>query len=510
MALHRPICPDGRSARSVKDVNPCAEASRPYVLAATILASAMGFIDGSIITIALPSIQDDFGASFATLQWVVHGYALMLGSLILIGGGAGDKFGRRRIFMIGIGVFAVSSILCAAAPDAVTLIGARILQGIGAALMIPQSLAIIATSFPKDVRGRAIGIWAGASAITTALGPPLGGFLIDAFDWRAVFWINLPLSVAVIWLTMRHVPESRNEFATGAMDWLGGILAVIGFGALTLSLTTASETVSLSAGVMIWLGLGLVGILAFIAVERNVRQPLMPLSLFSNRAFAGANLMTLLLYGSFSAVLFLLPFDLIERRGYSASEVGMLLLPIGLIIGVTSRFAGQWADRTGPRFFLMAGSLIVAFAALIFALNISSLWLGVVAPVVIMSLGMAAVVAPLTTAVMNAAPDEQSGAASGINNAASRLAGLFSVAIVGSIATIIFLAEAGNAAQGTEPRFGTLPEPASPARPVLEAAFLDAYSIAMLIAAAFGVLAAIIAYSAVRNDTIERNEEKTA
>jgi len=505
MALHRPLCPEGKSAETFENGAPCAVNARPFVLAATILASAMGFIDGTIVMIALPAIQTDFQTSFATLQWVAHAYALMLGSLILIGGGAGDKFGRRRIFVIGVVTFALASLGCAAAPDALTLIAARIVQGIGAALMIPQSLAIIAASFPRDVRGRAIGIWAGASAITTALGPPLGGFLIDTLDWRAVFWINLPLSIAVLWLSARYVPESRNENVSGSLVWSGGLLAMIGFGALTLSLTTASEAAHVSTPVLIWLMVGIAGLVAFLYVERKVRSPLMPPSLFQNKAFTGANLTTLLLYGSFTAVLFLLPFDLIERRGYSASEVGLILLPIGLIIGTISRFSGQWADRYGPRFPLMVGSLIVAFGAGILALNSPSFWTGVFAPIVIMALGMATVVAPLTTAVMNAAPDEQSGAASGVNNAASRLAGLFAVAIVGSIATIVFLTQAGDSGQaiaGEAQRFGTLPDPSSPARPALEAAFRDAYSIAMTVAAAFGVLAAATAWATVKDEDV--------
>jgi EmrB/QacA subfamily drug resistance transporter len=453
----------------------------------------MAFIDGSIVTIALPSIQSDLRTSFATLQWVVNAYALMLGTLILIGGGVGDRFGRRRIFLIGIGVFAIASIGCALAQDARVLIGGRIIQGIGAAFMIPQSLAIIAATFPRDVRGRAIGIWAGMSAVTTALGPPLGGFLIDTLDWHAVFWINIPISAAAVWLTIRHIPESRNENASGSLDWLGGLLAVVGFGALTLSLTEASETFAISAGVIIWLVLGIAGIIGFVVTENSVTQPLVPPVLFANKAFTGANLTTLLLYGSFSAILFLLPFDLIERRGYSASEVGFLLLPIGLVIGTLSRFSGRWADRHDARLPLIVGSFIVAFAAVLFALTIANLWAGVVTPILIMSLGMAIVVAPLTTVVMNGVSDEQSGAASGVNNAASRLSGLFAVAIVGSVAAIVFAANAGMAGE-TVPRFGSLPELTSPVRAALESAFIEAYSIGMLIAAVCGALAGATAY----------------
>lgn len=504
MAIHRPLCPEGRAAQTTQEPGcaPCPQSARPYVLAATIFASAMGFIDGTVVTIALPAIQQEFNTNFAALQWVVNVYALMLGSLILIGGSAGDLFGRRRIFLIGIGIFTLASIFCALAPDAPVLIGARALQGIGAALMIPQSLAIIAASFPKEVRGRAIGIWAGASAIATAFGPPLGGFLIDLGDWRAVFWINPPIALGVVWLTWTHVPESRNEGRAGSLDWIGAVLAVIGLGALTLALTTASENVDISAYVLVLFAAGVMGVAAFLYTERRAADPIMPLWLFRNPSFSGANLTTLLLYGSFSAVLFLLPFDLIERRGYTASEVGLILLPIGLVIGVGSRFAGKWSDIAGPRYPLIIGSLIVTAAAALFSLNISGLWAGILMPLLIMSIGMAIVVAPLTTAVMNAVPDTQSGAASGVNNAASRLAGLFAVAITGSVAAMIFLAEIGNAAIGddVETRFGVLPEVGSSARGVLEAAFLDAYTAAMLIAAAFSLAAAATAYATVTND----------
>ncbi|MBX2805733.1 MAG: MFS transporter [Hyphomicrobiales bacterium] len=499
MTLHRPLCPDGRAAQDEPVSAPCAVASRPYVLAVTILASAMGFIDGTVVTIALPAIQQEFQTSFATLQWIVNIYALLLGSLLLIGGSAGDLFGRRRIFLTGIGIFTVASIACALAPSAALLIASRALQGVGAALMIPQSLAIIAASFPKDVRGRAIGIWAGASAITTALGPALGGFLIDAFDWRTVFWINLPIAIVVLWLTWTHVPESRNLSRAGALDWLGGLLALVGFGALTLALTTASEIAEMSIYVVFWLAVGAIGLTAFLYVEHRAADPVMPLWLFRNPSFFGANLTTLLLYGSFSAVLFLLPFELIERRGYSASEVGLILLPIGLVIGIGSRIAGKWSDQAGPRDPLIIGSLTVAAAAGYLALNVGAFWPGVFAPVFVISAGMAIVVAPLTTAVMNSVPDAQSGAASGVNNAASRLAGLFAVAIAGSVAAVIYLSEIGHAAGSLTPapRFGILPDAGSTARPVMEAAFLSAYAGAMLIAAGFGLAAAATAYATI-------------
>ena len=490
-SIHRPLCPDGRAAEAIECKSPCEAHARPFVLAATILASAMAFIDGSIVTIALPIVQQDLDASFATLQWVVNAYALLLGGLILNGGAAGDRFGRRRVFVAGLSLFAAASVGCAAAPNIEVLIAARALKGAGAALLVPQSLAIIAAAFPKDVRGRAIGIWAGASAITTAIGPALGGILIDLFDWRAIFWINVPLSAAALWLTIRFVPESRDEEATGAIDWLGGGLAVLACALVTLGLTVMAEFENSGWLPAALLAAGLACLLLFLRVEARAVSPLMPLSLFDNRIFSGANAMTLFLYGALIAVLFLLPFDLIERRGLSATQVGLTLLPMGLVIGSLSRIAGAWADRAGPKPALVLGSLTVTVAAAALALNIESFWIGVLIPIVVISLGMAMVVAPLTTAVMNAAPDTQAGAASGVNNAASRLAGLFAVAIIATVASQVFVRSLGEA-EGPL-RFGQLPDPGAAGFDTQLAAFASAYSIAMLVAASWSLLAAAIA-----------------
>jgi EmrB/QacA subfamily drug resistance transporter len=487
MLIDRPICPDGRIALAETSTSPCLAESRPFVLAATILGSAIAFIDGSVATIALPSIERELSAPFEMVQWVVNGYALTLGSVILIGGAAGDRYGRKLVFLIGILSFTAASIVCALAPSIMILVGARLLQGIGAALMIPQSLAILTASFPKTVRGRAIGVWAGASAITTALGPPLGGLLIDISSWRSVFWINVPIACTTIWLTLRYVPESRNEAETGELDWLGGFLAVITLGALTYGFNQASTSGLYS------LALAASGCVLFSLREYWAREPLLPPKLLRNREFVGTNLLTFFLYGAFIAVLFLLPFDLIARRGYSASEAGLVFLPVGLVIGLASRSSGHWADISGPRLPLVLGSAMVASAAGLLALTVSDIWLGVVGPMVLMAAGMAMVVAPLTTVVMNAVSETQSGIASAMNNAVSRLAGLFSVVIVGSAAAAVYLQRAQALAPGNnaELRFGILPDPASPARSALEAAFADAYAAGMLIAAAFGGLAVL-------------------
>ncbi|MGJ3265421.1 MAG: MFS transporter [Salinarimonas sp.] len=468
--------------------------ARAWVLAGTILASAMAFIDGTVVHVALPALQRDLDAGFTALQWVVNGYALTLGGLILVGGALGDRVGRRRVFVWGIAVFALASLACALAPSAGALVAARLVQGIGAALLVPQSLAIIAAAFPKEVRGRAIGVWAGFSAITTSLGPPLGGFLVDALSWRAVFWINLPLSAVAIWIALAHMPADRGAGAAhGPLDWPGASLAVAGFGLVTLALTLASEADVAALVLAGLLAAGIAALVAFVAVEARAPSPLMPLSLFSSRCFSGANLLTLFLYAAFITTLFLLPFELQSRRGLSATEVGLTMLPIGLIIGTGSRFSGALADRTGPNALLALGSGLVAVGAAWLALAVPSYWIGIVGPVMTMACGMALAVAPLTTSVMNAVDESRAGAASGVNNAASRLAGLFGVAIAGSVASALFLAEAGAAA-GPQARFGVLPSPGDPARAALEGAFLSGYTAALWLASAWAAIAALVAW----------------
>jgi EmrB/QacA subfamily drug resistance transporter len=479
-----------RSASDVRSTAAHVGRSGQFVLAATVLASAMAFIDGSIVTIALPVVQTELGAQFQQLQWVVNAYTLMLGALILVGGALGDRVGRRRVFVIGIVVFAVASLACAGATGIDMLIGARAVQGIGAALLVPQSLAIIAASFPRDVRGKAIGVWAAASAVTTSLGPPIGGFVIDLWSWRAAFLINLPLSAAALILSFTHVPESSDPSAR-RLDWLGSTLAIVVLGAFTYGLTLLSGRVAADTRTAeIAFVVAVAGCVAFLIAERRSANPILPDALLRSRPFVVANVVTLFLYGALTGVLFLLPFDLIARRGMAASAVGLTLLPFGLIIGLLSRLSGGLADRFGARNLLVGGSFVAAAASALIALDLSDYWLGVFAPVTLMAFGMAAVVTPLTTVIMNTASDAQSGTASGINNAASRVAGLIAVAGLGGLAGLVF------SLNGAPPdaRFGELPEVGAPARAALESAFVTAYSTAMFAAA---VLAAVAALSAI-------------
>ncbi len=487
---HEPFVPEGKLGATLPAAHqPCPAKARPYVLAAAIIASAMAFIDSTVVGIAVPAIQKDLAADIVAMQWVANGYLLMLGALILVGGGLGDRIGRRRVFLYGIVVFTAASLLCALAPSAALLIAARALQGVGAALLVPQSLAIISANFPKDIRGKAIGTWAAASAVTTALGPPIGGFLIDLLSWRAAFWINLPLAAIALVLTWRYVPESRDEGEEGPIDWPGAAIAVAAFAALTYGLSAISEGQVSAVVIAAAIVAGLIGLAVYLMVERRAANPITPPALFRSKIFTSVNIVTVFLYGALSGVLFLVPFDLLNRRGLSAATTGLIMLPFGLIIGVLSRYTGALADTYGPRFFLVAGPLLVAAGSLGFALNIPDLWAGVVLPIVLIGVGMALAASPLTTAVMNAVPDGKSGAASGISNAASRLSGVFAIAIFGATAGVVF----GWTAPATA-RFGVVPPPGDPARDVIVNAFLSAYSAAMIFGALWCLIAAAVSF----------------
>lgn len=462
---------------------------RPWILAATILASAMAFIDGSVVTLALPLIRTDLNASLAQLLWVLNAYTLLLGALLIAGGGAGDRLGRRRIFNWGVWLFALASLACALATSPAWLIGARVVQGLGAALLVPQSLAIIAATYPSDERAKAIGLWAGALVLTTALGPVFGGVLMDWFSWRAVFWINVPLALAVLWLTCCYMPESRAAQAGGRLDWGGVLIAAIACGLLTWGLTLLAEGSAVSA---VNLGLtivpGLLGLIAFFYYERRVSNALAPPVLFRQRAFTGANLMTLLLYGALAGVMLLVPIDLIERRGLSPSQVGLALLPFGLIIGLLSGRAGKLGERFGPRPMLVSGAAMVTLGILGLVPQWTSFWWGIELPLCLMSLGMATLVSPLTAAVMNSVPEHRADTASVINNSVSRLAGLFAIAGVGACAAGLF--RRFNVGVG---QFGLFPVPTDAHFDTTLQAYRWALGGSLLLMAAFALSAALLA-----------------
>jgi EmrB/QacA subfamily drug resistance transporter len=404
-----------------------------YVLVAAIAGSSMGSIDGTAVNVALPLVQRELHAGAAGLQWIVEGYSLFLSALILVGGGLGDRFGRRTIFLLGIGLFALSSLACALAPSLTFLIAARCMQGVGAALAIPGSLALISATFSGEERGRAIGTWSGFSAVTTALGPVLGGWLAQTFSWRAVFLINLPIAAIVVAVSLLGVPESRDDEASQPFDVVGVLLATSGLAALVYGLIGLQGALG-GARFAANAAAGCVLLVAFIAYERfGARHPMVKADLFASHPFTGANLYTFLLYAALGGALYFLPFNLINVQGYTPLAAGASLLPFILIMFLASRWSGGLVARIGARTPLVIGAVLAGCGFLAFARTGigAPYWISFFPAAVILGIGGAFFVAPLTTTVMNAVPVSEAGIASGINNAVSRAAGLIAIAALG-------------------------------------------------------------------------------
>jgi EmrB/QacA subfamily drug resistance transporter len=415
--------------------------SATWALAATILGSAMAFIDGTVINVAMPVLQSDLHARITETQWIADAYLLVLSSLILVGGSLGDRLGRVRVFAIGVAIFTAASVWCGLAGGAGMLIAARAVQGAGAALLVPGSLAIIAEVYPENERGRAIGTWSAMTALAIIAGPILGGALVQMISWRAVFFINVPFAAVVLWIVWRRMQHRRADSGE-PIDWLGALLITGALAAITFALI---EAPSRRTSQLAWIGgAGVVCLIVFVVVEMRSKHPLVPLKLFRSRTFTGANALTLLLYAALGGAMFLLPFNFIQIRHYTPFEAGLAFLPIVATMSLLSRWTGALADRLGPRPLLIVGPIVAAcgFAALALSRGGSSYWTTFFPGLLTLGAGMAITVAPLTTTVMTSINDERhAGAASGINNAIARAAGLLAVAVFGAVAVFIFSRE---------------------------------------------------------------------
>ena len=473
---HRLPC-ETLAPRSSSEIAP---GERRWVLPVTILGSSLSFIDGSVVSVALPGMQRGLETGLATIQWVVNGYLLSLASLILLGGSLGDRFGRRKIFLVGLVGFAAASLACGLAPSANWLVAGRVIQGAAAALLMPASLAMISVAYAGEARGRAIGTWAAAGAITTALGPVIGGWLVDSIGWRSIFFVNLPIAAAALLLALR-LPQDSGTPDVDRLDIRGTLLAITALVLLSFGLVSVGDG---------WHARGAIAIVAAmltiwwcIRTEAKSPAPMMPLSLFRNHTFAGANGLTVLLYAALSGAMFVLPYLLIDVHHYSATASGAAFLPFSVLMGIGSRWSGGLVERTGPRLLLILGSAVtgVGFVLLGLSGNLSSYWTGFLPGLIIVGVGMTLSVAPLTTAVFDSAPAQRSGTASGINNAGARIGGLLAVAALG-------LAFGGAGA-------------ASMQAPALA----RAYSVVMFCAAALAALSAVTAAMTIRPGAVSAN-----
>lgn len=483
----------------------------------------MAFIDSSVVNVALPKMESDLATALPAMTWVINAYTLCTAALLLTGGAAADQFGRRRIFMIGISIFALASVGCGLARAVQSLIVARAVQGVGAALLIPCSLAIIGATFEEKERGAAIGVWSGASAIAASGGPLLGGWLVDHLSWRAIFLINPVVAVPAILIALRHLPESVDPGRQKGLDAVGAGLAFSGLGLLVYGLIAASDRGWSSAIVMSSLLSGALLLLGFVSAERRSRTPMMPLSLFQSATFSGINVLTVFLYGALGGAMFFLPFLLIQVHGYAATEAGAAFLPFTLVLALLSKWGGGLVDRFGARLPLIAGPAVVALGFFLLSMTGTggTYWATFLSPMLVLGFGMAITVAPLTTTVLNSVPRHQTGAASGINNAVAQVAGLLLIAILGAlgIATLNRALDERMAHTGADIEVhkivdgarkgfvmpampaGTSPQAQHAARSIIADSFVDTIRRVMLIAATLAMASAVIAALTIRSST---------
>jgi EmrB/QacA subfamily drug resistance transporter len=455
------------------------------VLLATVLGSGLAMLDATVVNIALPTIGRDLDAGLSSLQWVVNAYTLTLAGFLLLGGALGDRYGRRRIFLFGVAWFAVASVLCAAAPTTELLILARALQGIGAALLTPGSLAIIEASFVPEDRAAAIGLWSGLGGVMTAIGPFLGGWLVESASWRWIFLINLPFAAVVLWVGARQVPETRNEEAPDGLDVAGAVLTVLGLAGVISGLTSGPEDGWTSPGTLVALVGGVLCLVAFVAVEQRTPHPLVPLRIFTSGQFTAANVVTFVVYAALAGAFFLLPIQLQIVVGLTPIASGAALLPVTILMLVGSAWSGRLATRIGPRIPMSLGP-IVAGAGMLMLTGVdgsSSYWVDVLPGVIVFGCGLTLTVAPLTATVLGAAPEQYAGVASAVNNDVARTAGLVAVAVLPPLAGI------------TNADFDD------------SVAFSDGFGVAMLIVGGTLIAGGLIAWATIRRPLVKAPAE---
>ena len=507
---------------------PCLEKLRPWILAATILGSSMAFIDSTVVNVALPALQSSLHATVEDVQWVVESYGLFLSALILVGGALGDSLGRRAMFLLGVFGFAVASAGCGYSSTIKSLLVWRSVQGIAAAFLVPGSLAIISSSFDEKSRGQAIGTWAGFTTITTALGPVLGGWLIEHASWHWVFLINIPIAALVLGIALWRMPESRNPNA-GSVDWLGASIATLGLAALVYGFLRCTTLGWSHPAVIVTLIVGFGSMILFVVVEKSVRMPMVPPELFKSASFSGANLLTLCLYAAVGIFFFLFPLNLIQIQKYSATATGAAALPMILLMFLLSRWSGGLVARYGPKLPLIVGPLIAAAGLLLFAMPDvrAHYWSEFFPAFVVLGLGMAISVAPLTTVVMNAVDQERAGVASGINNAVARVAGVLAVAVLGAVMVAAFSyslrqslgsmnlnAAVVHELESNVTKLGGLDAPsnadpvsAAAIRSVIAQAFIFGFRLIMLLCASLAIASAAVAWWKIPSRSIKREPD---
>jgi EmrB/QacA subfamily drug resistance transporter len=504
---------------------PCVEKLRPWILAATILGSSMAFIDSTVVNVALPALQSSLHATVVDVQWVVESYGLFLSALILVGGALGDSIGRRAMFMLGVFGFAIASTGCGYSSSIKGLIVWRSVQGIAAAFLVPGSLAIISSSFDEKSRGQAIGTWAGFTTITTALGPVLGGWLIEHVSWHWVFLINIPIAAVVLGISLWRVPESRSSHA-GSVDWLGASIATLGLAALVYGFLRSAILGWTHPEVIGSLVIGFGSMILFVVVEKSVRMPMVPPELFKSASFSGANLLTLCLYAAVGIFFFLFPLNLIQIQKYSATATGAAALPMILLMFLLSRWSGGLVARYGPKLPLIVGPLIAAVGFFLFSIPAvrAHYWTDLFPAFVVLGLGMAISVAPLTTVVMNAVEQERAGVASGINNAIARVASVLAIAVLGAVMAAAFThslrqslsgmnldADMVHELESNSATLGNLdapsnanPETAAKIRSAIAQAFVFGFRLIMLLCVGLAIASAGVAWRKIPSKGAER------